>query len=136
MERTLSVNYPVQNRQNKGVLLNMFEKHHGRKIQNCTSILEARRDRWIECTERNLMNVFVFLTYSIIHPYFALVQGVLCIYMLSSYCGCNIAYVLKKQFHYCTLLQQARWIEGTERNLKTLVLNDSMKVFNDTHLKI
>ena len=31
MERTLSVNYPVL-RQNKGVLLNTFEKHHGRKI--------------------------------------------------------------------------------------------------------
>ena len=44
MERTLSVNYPVL-RQNKGVLLNTFEKHHGRrKIQHCTSIQEARRD--------------------------------------------------------------------------------------------
>ena len=33
-------------RQNKCVLLNMFEKHHGRKIQHCTSIREATRDRW------------------------------------------------------------------------------------------
>ena len=37
MERTLIVNYPVL-RQNNGVLLNTFEKHHGRKIQHCTSI--------------------------------------------------------------------------------------------------
>ena len=44
MERTLSVNYPVLG-QNKGVLLNTFEKHHGRKIQHYTSIREARRDR-------------------------------------------------------------------------------------------
>ena len=43
MERTLIVNYPVL-RQNNGVLLNTFEKHHGRKIQHCTSIREARRD--------------------------------------------------------------------------------------------
>ena len=33
MERTVSVNYPVL-RQNKGILLNMYEKHHGRKIQH------------------------------------------------------------------------------------------------------
>ena len=56
MERTLSVNYPVL-RRNKGVLLNTFEKHHGLKIQHCTSIREARRDRLIECMERNLMTV-------------------------------------------------------------------------------
>ena len=43
MERTLGLNYPVL-RQNKGVLLNTFEKHHGRKIQHCTLIREARRD--------------------------------------------------------------------------------------------
>ena len=43
MERTLSVNYPVL-RQNRRVLLNTFGKH-GRKIQHCTSIQEARRDR-------------------------------------------------------------------------------------------
>ena len=29
--------------QNKGVLLSTFEKRHGRKIQHCTSIREARR---------------------------------------------------------------------------------------------
>ena len=44
MESSLSVKYPVL-RQNKGELLNMFEKHHGQKIQHCTSIREARRDR-------------------------------------------------------------------------------------------
>ena len=44
MERTLSVNYPVL-RQIKGVLLNTFEEQHGRKIQDCTSIREARKDR-------------------------------------------------------------------------------------------
>ena len=71
-ERTLSVNYPVL-RQNKRELLNTFGKHHNRKIQHCTSIQEARRDRWIECTERILMTV-VF-SYSIIHAYFVLVQG-------------------------------------------------------------
>ena len=57
MERTLSVNYPVL-RQNKRVLLNMFGKHHGRKIQHCTSIQEARRDIQIECTERIIMQFF------------------------------------------------------------------------------
>ena len=36
--------YPVL-RQNKGVLLNTFEKHRGRKIQHRTSIQKARRDR-------------------------------------------------------------------------------------------
>ena len=56
MKRTLSVNYPVL-RQNKDVLINTFEKHHGQKIQHCTSIREARRDREIECMERNLMTV-------------------------------------------------------------------------------
>ena len=34
MERTLSVNYPVL-RQDKCVLLNTVERHHGRKIQHC-----------------------------------------------------------------------------------------------------
>ena len=38
MERTLSVKYPVL-RQNKHVILNMFEKHHSRKIQHCTYTL-------------------------------------------------------------------------------------------------
>ena len=47
MERTLSVNYPVL-RQNKGALLNTIEKHHGRKIQHCTSNREARRDRYVD----------------------------------------------------------------------------------------
>ena len=37
-------NYPLL-RQNKGVLLNTFEKHHGWKIQHFTSIREARRER-------------------------------------------------------------------------------------------
>ena len=72
MERTLIVNYLLL-RQNKGVLLNTFEKNHGRKIQHCTSsIQEARRDRMY----RKESNDCGFLkTYSIIHPYFALVQG-------------------------------------------------------------
>ena len=55
----LSVNYPVL-RQNKRVLLNTFRKHHGRKIQHCTSIQEARMDREIECTERILMTVVFY----------------------------------------------------------------------------
>ena len=59
MERTLSVNCPVL-RQNTGVLLNKFVKHHGQKIQHCTLIREARRDRLIECTERNLMTVVFY----------------------------------------------------------------------------
>ena len=58
-ERTLSVNYnmcKLQCTRQKGVLLNTFEKHHGLKIQHCTSIR-------------------VEGIYSIITPYFALVQG-------------------------------------------------------------
>ena len=54
MERTLSVNYPVL-RQSKRVLLNMFVK---------TTVI-----RFPSC------NHGVFQTYSIKHPYFALVQG-------------------------------------------------------------
>ena len=61
-------------RQNKRVLLNTFGKHHG-MIQHCTSIQEARRDRQIECTERNLMTV-VLRTYSIIHAYLLLYKVV------------------------------------------------------------
>ena len=72
MERTLSVNYPVL-RQNMGVILNMLEKHHGQKIQYCTSIWHARRDRQIECTEQNLMTVVFTNVFN--NPYFGLVQG-------------------------------------------------------------
>ena len=88
MERTHSVNYPVQ-RQNKGVLLNTFKKHHGRTIQHCTSIREARRDRQIECTERNIMTV-VFTNVFNNTPLFCLSIGwlilhsVLSIYLVSS----------------------------------------------------
>ena len=70
---TLSVNYPVL-RQNKRVLLNTFVKKHGRKIQHCTLLREARRDRWIECKEETNDCGFLRI-YSIIHTYFALVQG-------------------------------------------------------------
>ena len=38
------MNYPVLG-QNKHVLLNTFEKHHGRKILHCTSIQEEGIDR-------------------------------------------------------------------------------------------
>ena len=67
MEETLSVNYPVL-RQIKGVLLNMFKKHHARKIQNCTSIREARRDRYIESTERKVSSpsICILLGFTII----------------------------------------------------------------------
>ena len=71
----MECNYPVL-RQNMGVLLNMFEKHRNQKIQHCTSILEARRDRYVDRMYRKESNDCGFLrTYSIIHPYFALVQG-------------------------------------------------------------
>ena len=43
MEMTLSANYPVL-KQDKGVLLNTFEKHHSQKIQHCTSMTEAFTD--------------------------------------------------------------------------------------------
>ena len=50
----------------------VFEKHHGRKIQHCSSRWEARRDR----SRRDRSKNCAFLRmYSIIHPYFALVQG-------------------------------------------------------------
>ena len=44
MERVLCMNYPVL-RLEEGASLNMFIKQHGRKIQHCTLIREARRDR-------------------------------------------------------------------------------------------
>ena len=36
------------------VLLSTFIKNHCLKFYQCTLIREARRDRWIECTQRNL----------------------------------------------------------------------------------
>ena len=70
MERTLSVNYRVL-RQNKGELLNTFEKHQRSKDTtlyiNTGKIDRIYRKEYIDCG---------FLRkYSIIHPYFALVQG-------------------------------------------------------------
>ena len=59
MERTLSVNYP-ELRQNKRVLLNTFVKNHCLKSRQRTLIREARRDRLMECTQRNLRDKWVF----------------------------------------------------------------------------
>ena len=76
MERTLSVSYPVL-RQKKGVLLNTFVKKHSHYILFCTfhqylSLLASRIDVTYNVVS---FDRGAFRTYSIIHPYFALVQG-------------------------------------------------------------
>ena len=93
------MNYPVL-RQNKRVLLNTFVKNHCLKSHHCTLIQEARRDRQMECTQRSNRDCGFLRTYTIIHAYFALVQG-------SSY------YVSSPSFFYppCFMLSLLMYIQ-------------------------
>ena len=74
MEMALSVNYPVL-RQNKGVLLKTFVKNHSHYIPFLYIL--SIYPFLLPILMYNVVSIDrgVFRTYSIIHPYFALVQG-------------------------------------------------------------